>query len=158
MAAPATTARIAPVGIPYHDGFSTLIAFELDPDLSVWEQTVSMPGIDGGDAIEFTSMHNVEWRTMRPRQLKTLTEFSSTCFYDERAFTQLLAIINAEGSITIHFPDGATYDFYGFLRGVDGPEHAEGTPPTMTLNIVPSNWDVSNAVEASPVLTPAIGT
>ena len=76
MAAPAITARTTPAGIMLKDGYSTKIAFAADPDVSFWEKTVKPPGIDGGDGIEQTTMHNSAYRTMRSRSLKTLTEAS----------------------------------------------------------------------------------
>jgi len=160
MAAPANTARTTPVGIPYHDPFPTTIAFSLDPDISFWEKEVTPPGLDGGDAINTTTMHNTTYRTMRSRSLITVTEFTLVAAYDERVYDQIIAIINDDtGSVSVWFPDGASLDFWGYLRVFAPATNSEGgDQPTATITITPTNWDTTNAVEAAPVLTSVAGT
>jgi len=65
-----TTARTTPTGNKLKDGFRTLIAFAADPDVKLWEKEVTLPGIDVGEKIPTTDMHNVTWRTYAPRALK----------------------------------------------------------------------------------------
>lgn len=158
MAAPTPTARQNPAGIKLDDGFSTVITFAADPDVSFWEKTVTPPGIDGGDAIETSTMHNDVWRTMAPRQLKTLTESSSTVAYDPNVFNNILSLINVRTTVTVTFPDGSTLAFYGYLRSFEPNEMSEGEQPEATVNITPTNFDHVNKVEASPVLTSVAGT
>lgn len=158
MAAPTLTARSTPAGIKLDDGYSTKIAFNRDPDVSLWEKTVKPPGIDGGDAIETTTMHNSTWRTMSSRALRTLTESTFTAAYDPKVYDQIVALINAEGSITCHFPDGSTLTFYGYLKTFEVNDHSEGEQPEATCTIVPTNYDPVNRVEAAPVLVDVSGT
>ena len=158
MAAPTVTARQVPVGIPYKDGFPTTIAFALDPDISFWEISVTPPAIEGGDPIDQTTMHNTTWRTQAPRSLASLEELSLTVAYDERCYDQILAILNENGAITVHFPDGATLAFYGYLKRFEPQENQEGERPTANITITPTNWDPDNNVEEGPVLTAAAGT
>ncbi len=153
MAAPATTARSTPLGIPLGDGYSTKIAFAADADVSFWEKTVGPPGLDGGDAIETTTMHNSTYRTFGARSLITLSESSTTVAYDPDLYDEAIALINVEGAITVHFPDGSTLDFFGFLRTFEPGDNEEGTQPEATLTIQPTNWDPANNVEAAPVMT-----
>lgn len=158
MAAPSTITRVLPDGIMLCDGHSTLIAFEADPDIDFMEITVQPPGIDGGDPIDNTTMHNVAWRTMCPRQLKTLTEFQVTASWDPDVYNQILALINIETNATILLPDGSTLDFFCFIKGVEFSEHTEGERPIMTITVVPTNQDPSDQAEAAPVLTSVPGT
>jgi hypothetical protein len=158
MAAPAPTVRIAPTGIKLKDGFSTKITFAVDPDISFWEKTVKPPSIDGGDPIEQMTMHNVDWRTVAPRSLKTLGESTSTVAYDPAVYDQIKAIINVETTVTVRFPDGSTLAFYGYLQKFEPSEHQEGTQPEATVTIIPTNFDPVNHVEAGPVLTSVAGT
>ena len=159
MAAPATTARQTPVGIPYTDPFPTTIAFANDPNVSFWEKSLTPPTIDGGDGINITTMHNSLWRTMHPRTLLTLSEVTLVASYDERCYSQIATLCNTNGSITIHFPDLATLDFWGYLRVWAPSENAEGgDQPTASITILPTNYDTTNDVEAAPVLTAAAGT
>ena len=158
MAAPVPTVRQSPGGIKLDDGYQTLVTFASDPDIEFWEKTVQPPGIDGGDAIDTTTMHIDEWRTMAARALKTLTESSLTVAYDPILYTSILALINVETTITITFPDGSTLAFYGFLRSFEPSEMSEGEQPEATVNITPTNFDPVNFVEADPVLTNVPGT
>lgn len=159
MANPVTTARQTPAGIMLDDGYSTKIAFARQPNISLWEKTVGAPGMDGGDPIDTTTMHNVTWRVMRARSLKTLTEFTFTAAYDPNVYNTILnTLINQEGSITVHFPDGSTLDFFGYLKMFEAPEHTEGEHPEATVTVVPTNYDPVANVEAGPVLTSVSGT
>lgn len=159
MAAPVTTTRQAPAGIKLRDGFSTKIAFENDPDVSFWEKTVQPPGIDGEDEIDITDMHNVAVRTRAARSLYTLTPVNTTVAYDPNVYNNIMSLVNSEGSITIHFPDGSTLDFFGYLKSFTPSENSEGEEPEADIVIVPTNTDPdNNYVEAVPVLTEVSGT
>lgn len=158
MAAPVATVRQTPAGIKLKDGYQALITFAADPDVSLWEKTVTPPGIDGGDAIEQTTMHNDEWRTMAPRALKTLTESSFMAAYDPACFTQLNNLINVETTVTVTFSDGSTLAFYGYLRSFEPAELTEGEQPEATCNLTPTNFDPVNKVEAGPTVTSVAGT
>ena len=159
MAAPATTVRTSPPdGIVLFDGFKTLIAFALDVDISFWEKTVQPPGLDGGDAIDITTMHNTLYRTMFPRKLITLTPMTTTVLYDPDVYDEIIAIMNTNGSVTVKFPDTSTLDFFGYLRTFEPADMEEGTAPEASIEIVPTNYDSTNNVEAGPVMSEAAGT
>lgn len=158
MAAPSVTARVTPPGIMLDDGYQTTIAFAADPDVNLWEMTVKPPGIDGGDPIEQTTMHNVTWRTKRARALKTLTESTFKAGYDPNCFAQVLALVNVENAITLHWPDGGTYAFFGFMQKFEPDEVEEGKVPTAQVTICPTNWDPVNHVEAGPAEVDVAGT
>jgi len=151
-------ARGTPTGTKLDDGFSIKIAFTADPDVDFWEKTVTPPGIDGGDAIEQTTMHNTAWRTFAARLLKTLTDASITAAYDPLVYDQIVALINVEGLITVHFPDTSTLDFYGFLKSFAPSDHSEGSQPEADLTIVPTNWNPFAGVEAGPTFVNNSGT
>lgn len=155
---PTPTTRQTPGGIHLEDGHSTKITIAADPDVSLWEKTVTPPGVDGGDAIEQTTMHNTTWRPMAPRQLKTLTEVSFTAAYDPDAYNQLVTLINRETTITIRFPDGSTLAFYGFLKSFEPNEMSEGEQPDANCTITPTNADPTTGAESGPVLTSVAGT
>ena len=162
MAAPvAAAARINPssVGeIPLDDGFSTQIAFATDTDVAFWEKSVQPPGLDGGDPIETTTMLNALWRTLRARKLVTLTEIVVVASYDPVVYTQVLALVNREDTVTLFFPDDSTLAFFGYLRMFTPSPHVEGSPPEANITIQPTNWDYNNDVEEAPVLVETAGT
>lgn len=160
MAAPATTSRSTPSGRIIEDGHSSKIAFARDADASFWEKIVQAPGVDGGEPIDITNMHNLKWRTLVPRHLKTLTVFTVQCHYDPVFFSTggVDNLINQPGAITHHFSDGSKLDFFGYMQKFIPAAVQEGDPPMCELTIVPTNYDPTNDVEADPVLTSVSGT
>jgi len=154
MGAPTYAERQPPLGIKLDDGFKTLVTIGTGgTELKFWEKTITPPGIDGGDAIDTSTMHNTEWRTYHPRSLKTLTEMTVVAAYDPDLYsdTQLRGLINSPRSVSVEFPDGSTLAFWGYLRSFSTNELVEGTQPEITLTIQPTNQDDSGA-EQDPVL------
>jgi len=153
-----TTIRIAPVGINLSDGFSTVIAFNADPNVSFWEKTVTPIGLDGGDAIETTTMHNLAVRTMAARSLQTTTDAAVTAAYDPVVYDQIQALINVEDSITINFSNGDTLDFFGFLKSFIPGEAVEGEQPEAAIVIISTNTDPVTGAETIPNYKTSTGT
>lgn len=164
MAAPTVTVRLTPSGIYLQDGhgggaFGSKIAFSEDPDVSLWEMEPSLPGIDGGEPVNTTTMWNVLWRTMQSRALKTMTPFDCRCAYDPAVYTQLNTLINKRtGSVTNSLPDGSTISYWGYLQKIAFDSLKEGEMPTCTITIVPTNFDPGNKVEAGPLVVEVAGT
>lgn len=149
-----TTARSTPGGTKLLDGFPTKIAFAADPDVSFWEKTVTPPGRDGGDAIDTTDMFNILYRTKAARSLVDITNGSSTVAYDPAVGAQIDALVNVTGWITIHYPDGSTEDFVGFLKSFIPNEIQEGEQPTAQIEIIVSN-DLAGTETAPDYTAPA---
>lgn len=158
MAAPTPTARATPGGIKLPDGFVTKVTFAADTDFSVWEKTTTPPPLEGGDPIDQTTQHNVDYVTKSAQQLIDVGESTFTAAYDPAAYTQALALINVETTITYSFFDGSTLCFYGYLKTFAPGTMQRGTQPEATVTIVATNWDYVNKVEAGPVLTSVSGT
>lgn len=161
---PVSTTRQTPAGIRLPTGFSTKLAFNRDADASFWESLeggVGIPGVDGGDPIDISTMHQVAWRVMTARVLKTLTPFTVVAGFDPKIYgvsDMRENLVNQNGSVTSHFPDGSKLDYFAFLRGWDSPSNSESNMPVITLNVVPTNYDNVTRTEASPVLTEVTGT
>lgn len=154
-----TTARQTPSGVKPENGFSTKIAFAADPDIAFWEKNVKPPGVDGGDAIDTTTMFNTVWRTMAPRSLKTLTNVTVKAAYDPRLYDQIVALINVPGWITIHFWNNDTLDFYGYLKSfTPGDLVVDSAQPEADIEIVCTNTVPATGAESSPDLMEAAGT
>lgn len=158
MAAPAPAARVDPVGIKLDDGYRSLITIAADTNVSFWEMSVQPPGLDGGDKIDNTTMHNDVLRTFAPRQLITMTPGKVVAAYDPSVYSQLAVLINVKTTITIHFPDGSTLAFYGFVKSVETNELVEGTFPQMTVTIEPTNADPTTGAEEMFVVGSVAGT
>lgn len=136
------------------DGFATLIEFAEDPSIAFWEKTVTPPGIDGGGAIDTTTMRNTAWRTNAPKQLVTLTNSSLTVAYNPECYDSVLAMVNVNQLITITFPDGSSVAFWGYINTFVPGELTEGEQPTAEVEIIPTNTDDSGA-EIAPNYTAA---
>lgn len=157
MAAPLPTTRSTPAGRMLEDGYQSLVTFEADPDVALWEKTVQPPGLDGGDKIDVTTMHNTALRTYAPRSLQEMTDSQITGAYDPRLYPMIRALINVPTTITVLFPNGDTIAFFGYLKSFEPSELQEGEQPTATFMIVATNRD-SSGVEQDAVLTELYGT
>lgn len=157
MAAPSATARVTPTGRKLEDGYQSLITFKRKPGINLWEKTVKPPGIDAGDSISQTTMHNSVWRTKRPRSLLDLTDGEITCAYDPKVYTEILTVVGINDEITVKFRDGSTLAFWGSLKSFIPDGQSEGAQPEATCVIVPSNLD-NAGVEQAPVMTEVAGT
>lgn len=140
------------------DGHPSFLAMAANPGLAVWETSLTPPGIDGGDPIPITTMHNVTWRTMVPRKLKTLTAMSLTGGYDPLMYEQFLHVVNVNQSMTFQFSDGSDLDFFGIAQTFTPQELSEGEPPLADVDVTPSNYDPVTKVETAPVMTEVLAT
>lgn len=158
MAAPAVTAKVLPTGYKLPDGFKTTIVAADFTGLALWEKTVKMPGIDGGAAIDTTTMLNINWRTFASRSLVSLTEANFKAGFDPACLPTIWAAINHQCAWTIHLPENASVSFYAFMQKFDADPFEEGKFPEATVTLTPTNWDPIHFVEAGPVFTPSSGT
>ena len=142
-----------PKDVRLKDGFSTIITFEDFPTVSFFEMTITPGGIEGGGPTETTTMRNIKWRTREPKFLKTLTEGTFTAAFKTDVFDTIDDIVNVKQRLTVTFPDGATYSFFGWLDNFSPNEFVVGEQPTAELTFIPSNTDLLG-VEVDPVYTP----
>jgi len=136
------------------DGFPTLIAFSAgmsSAPLEMWEKEVSPPGMEGGGALETTTMRNITWRTKSPKQLISLADASLVVAYDPEIYNELLGMVNVNQSITITFPDGEVLTFWGWIDVFSPNAIVEGEQPTADITIIPSNQNATG-VETAPTL------
>lgn len=157
MAAPTPTARQTPDAGRMSDGFSTKITFAAKPNVALWERQVKPPGLDGGEPIDISTMFNVFWHTLHPRRLVKMADATTMVAYNPVVLNELLSLLNVQTTITITFPDAATWCFYGFLQKFEPGDNKEGEFPEATVTVVPTNWDYVNKVEAGPVYTTGSG-
>ena len=139
------------------DGHPTTITFSALPSGEValyWEKEVTPPGLSGGGPNPTTTMRNVTWRTSAPKKLITMSAGSFVASYDPEVLDQMLSMLNVNNLITVTYPDGSTYAFWGWLDEFTPNACVEGEQPTANVTIQPSNQNDS-LVETAPVLTPA---
>lgn len=155
MAFPLEVPRIAPTGFKILNGYQALLTFENDHDANYFEIAVGVPGLDSGDPVDTTTQLNETYRTTTPRALVGLTSFQVTAAYAALGYSNLLSLLGINQNITVFFADGSSISFWGFLQTVEFDPQENGTMPTLTLTITPTNFDPDNCVEAGPLLTDA---
>ena len=159
MAAPTpASARVTPTDWKEDQGYPIFIVFAANPGVNFWEITVKPPGVDGGDAIETSTQFNLHVHTKRARFLKMITDSGAKVQIAAGSLNACYNLVNVETTVTIIFPDGATYCFYGYLKSFILGDFAEGEKPTGDIVVVATNWDVTNSVEAVPVYNAKTGT
>lgn len=162
MANPIFVTRVAPNGIPAQNGYQTLIATSLAPNLAFWEKAVKPPKLDGGRHVDTTTMWNVNVKTKAPSSLIDVADISVTAAYDPTQLSRIMAILNkvrqgnTPGCICVTHPaiPGLTplqQTFFGYIMAVDPTENKDGSQPDIKLDIVVTNWDPINFVESLPL-------
>jgi hypothetical protein len=138
------------------DGFPTTITLA-GAGTTFWEKTVQPPGIDGGEAIETTTMRNTAVRTRGPRHLYDVSPVEVSAAYDPTAYTTIIANVNVNQSIITTFPDGGTITWWGFLKSFIPESNEEGKQPVARITLIPTNRN-SSGVETAPVIAAGSGT
>lgn len=131
------------------DGFSTLITFEDDSSVQLWEKEVTPPGMSGGGPNDTTTMRNTAWRTLSPKNLKSLTPCNIVAAYDPAVYDEIITMMNANQLITVTFPDNSNIAFWGWIDEFTPNASVEGVQPTATIVLQPSNQNDSG-VETAP--------
>jgi hypothetical protein len=134
-----------------------MVTFGDDPDLSVWEKSVTPAGVDNGDHIDTTTSHNTSRRTKWPRQLVENTDISMRVAYAGEVRTEIEALCGTNDEITITYPDGTTDAFWGYLRSFAPQEATDGGQPEADIVIVITNTDAAFG-EQAPVLAAVTGS
>lgn len=133
------------------DGFKTVINIG---GTNIFEMEVQPPGLEGGDAIETTTMRNVSRRTKAARQLIEMTNGSLTVAWDPASYSSLKSQINNNQELTVTFPDLSTLQFWGYLKNFIPNPLVEGEMPTAECEIVGTLSD-NDCVEQDWVYTAA---
>jgi hypothetical protein len=134
------------------DGYQCAITFSNATGIALWEKTLTPPGIDGGAKVDNTTQHNQGVRTAYPRGLYDTADSKMTVAYDPAVLVTVLAQVNKNQEITLNFPDGSTWTFWGWLGSfIPGPME-EGTQPTAECTIFSGNIDDTGPsdVETAP--------
>lgn len=158
MAPPATTPRVESSGLRQLSGFSTQIAFSIDSNVAFWEQEVQPPGYDVGDKIATSTMFNTRYETFEPRELIEILDGSVVAAYDPLVLTEIVSLLGIRGSVTVHFPDLSTLDFFGYLKSFVPQAQVKGDSPKADIVVVCTNYDPVANVEQGPVMTEVAGT
>ena len=151
-------ARETPVGYMLEHGFKALVTLEIDPDISFWEKTVKPPGLDGGEKIDITTMHNLLWKTYAAQKLMEATDMTGTCAYAPEVLEQIKSVINVATMVWIMFSDGDYWGIPGFLRMFDPQEIQIGQQPEASYTISFTNRHPTTKAELGPTWSGNTGT
>ena len=148
-------ARGTPTGTMLNNGYQSLVAFTDNATLGVWEKEVTAPGLDNGDKVDITTMHNTVYKTFAASALAEVTDSSFTAAYDPGTLAALVTLITAapvNQLISYHFPDGSSWDVYGFLKSFTPESLSNGSQPQASVTIVNTNLNIATPpVETPPV-------
>jgi hypothetical protein len=158
MAAPTANARSTPTAQKVDQGFKILISNSANLAVNFWEIEVTPQGVDGGDPINTSTQFNNKYHTKRPRALINAMGGKMKGQLCAGTRHEAEAMINIEGTITEHYPDGSTYAYYGYFKDVKFDAFKEGEKPTAEIEIIETDWDYVNSLEAGPTYTAASGT
>lgn len=120
------------------DGHATLVTFELNFNVMLWEKTVTPPGREGGGAIAVDTMRNTRYLVQHPKKLVKLSDMTITASWDPRFYTDIVTLQNILQWIIVRFPNGRDYAFHGWLDTFKPNEHRHGEMPTAEVTIIPS--------------------
>ncbi len=158
MSAPTPVTRTTPSGTQLTNGKRVTVAMSLDPNIELYEEEVTPPGMDTEDSIETTTQQNVRWMTYAPGDLIRLTEFEMVCGYDPIVYSSLIAVLGIAQTFTVRFPNGAKLSFYGYVRSASPSAMRRREKPKMTVTIMPTNMDPTLCTEEGPVFSAGSGT
>lgn len=159
MAAPTVTTRGTPTGIKLKNGYPTKIAFALLPAFNMWEIAVTPLGYKGGDKIDTTTMLNTAVTTADTQDLLETTDPDGECMYDPIALDEVQnTLLNKNGAVTVHHPDGSKDSFYGALTEFLPTRNERGKRPTANFKVSSTNYDPVNHLEVKPIRTLVAGT
>lgn len=137
------------------DGYATIITFANIPNVKLYEKEITPPGMTAGGVIDTTTMRNQTWRTMAPRNLKSLTPVTAVVAYATSAIPDVMGQVGINQEVTITFPDGSSITFWGWIESFTPAAMSEGAQPTATINITPGNIDDTGAEVAPEYNAPA---
>lgn len=158
MGAPTPAARQTPSGTKMPNGYQTEVAFSAAPAVALWERDITPPSLEGGDPIDTSTQFNTTYLTKYPGSLVDMGMFSMVCGYDPVAYSTLLSLINVNTTVTVHFPNGDSLAFYGYLKSFKPGPLSRGKMPEATVEVVPTNSDPSDCTEQPPTYTAGSGT
>lgn len=131
------------------DGFKIRVVFGMDANVEIEIKNATPPGWEGGEPVDTTTQSNNAYRTQNARQLMSMTAGTMEVAYDPVIYQNIQAMLNKNQLLSFYFPDGSYLNWYGWVRNFQPGQITEGTQPTATITLEPSNQD-SNGNEAGP--------
>jgi len=158
MVAPTPSVRVVPTSWKIDQGYRITITNSADTDVSLFEVEVTPGGLDNGDPIDTSTQFNNKYHTRRPRALMKADGAKIKAQLAAGTRKQVDLLIGVEATITETYPDGSTYCYYGYFKSVKFDTFKEGEKPMCEVEVVETDWDYVNSVEAGAVFTAIAGT
>jgi hypothetical protein len=131
-----------------NDGHATLITLENDPTIKLFEKEVTPPAINAGGPIETSTMRNVSVHTKAPKKLKGVGQTKASCAYATESIQRIYAQLGSNQRITVTYPDGSRYRYWGWLDSFTPGSNTMGAQPTAEVVFEASN--VNNQDQEAP--------
>lgn len=151
---PVTPPR-TPSGTMLTNGYASYIVLGGSSTVGFWEKEVTPFGVEGGDKIDVTTMHNLYVKTFAAQALFEAADGEMTVAYDPAALDTLKnSLINTNNTIDVHFPDTSTWDSFGYVQNFSPSALTNGEQPEATVTIVFTNLTTADPpVEYQPTYT-----
>jgi len=138
-----------PAGIRLKEGHATLVTLANAPSIKLWEQEITPPGFDAGGPNDTTTMRTTRWRTRQPKVLITMTPMSGVFQYDPAVIADIVNQLGKNQQITVTYPTGQSWTFYGWINRFTPHRIVEGQPPLADVDFEAANEDTAG-VETGP--------
>jgi hypothetical protein len=124
------------------NGYASFFEIGTYGTLGFWEKEVTPFGLEGGDKIDVSTMHNHYVRTYAAQALYEASDGEITAAYDPGILSNLSGTggaINDNQTVTIHFPDTSTWDTFGYIQTFSPSALTNGEQPEATITVVFTN-------------------
>jgi hypothetical protein len=158
MAAPSVTTRVTPTGTKLGRGAVCYITFANNPDLNVWEKSLTPSGLKCDERKDSSTFHNQRRRTFRPGRLKTSGDIQVVCGYDANQLQELYDQVGIRTTVTVTLPNGLKIADYAWLDEIAFNDHNEDDDPEATLTIAIGAQDWDTCEEEDPTIVVGTGT
>lgn len=152
MAAPGVVTPGTPLGAKMPEGFRCKLSFGRLTTFAFWARELTPAPVNNGNALDVTTFYNTLFKTKRPQVLYEVGDIQAVGLWDADIFkdAQYKALLGLESNISILFPQGSTFSVFGYLQSITPSRMTHGEVPMTTINVVVTNWDYVNHVEAGP--------
>lgn len=146
-----------PTGTMLPDGFAALLTCDAFPNVELFVKEPTPPGYNMGGPNPQSTMHNVKFRTQRPKKLITVTGAAMTVAFDPKVLDTLITgggtgMLGKNALWHSQYADGSKHNFWGWLESFKPNALQEGQQPTAVCDIEVSNLNDAG-VETGPSYT-----
>lgn len=146
---------------PLLDGQGLTVSFSIDTTIYFYPKNLTPSGWDGGGPNDITLLANTTYHTMAPKKLKMITALTGEGAYSTAGLNtngdvgRFINMVNRNQEITVTYPDGASFTFWGYVDKIIPGQIVGGTQPTVTITIQPTMINNTDCSETGPTYVAA---